>query len=93
VATFGWILATKWCRLLAPAASMSAFHHSSPIVRLGLSAAADAVVSSTWTAGAAALWNASVDDTTSTYFLATHNLTCLCKFNTNVEDLLIFMKF
>jgi hypothetical protein len=48
--------------------------------------------SSTWRAGIAALWNASVDGTALTYFLATHSKTSLCKFDPNIEDFLIFMK-
>jgi hypothetical protein len=41
----------------------------------GLLATVDAMGSSTWRAGAAAFWNASVDDTTSNYLLATHGKT------------------
>jgi hypothetical protein len=48
--------------------------------------------SSTWRAGIAALWNASVDGTALTYFLATHSKTSLCKFDPNIGDFLIFMK-
>jgi hypothetical protein len=66
-----------WSRLLASApivVSSSAWRPSSPIDGSGL-LADDAIVGiSTWRAGAAALWIASVEDTTaSTYdFHATH---------------------
>jgi hypothetical protein len=50
---------------------------------------ADAVGSSTWTVGIVGLWNASVDNTASTYFLATHSKTSLCKFDPKIEGLSI----
>jgi hypothetical protein len=77
---------------LGPAASRSVFQHSSPTAGSELLAVADVMDTSTWRAGAAALWNASVDDTTSTYFLITHDKISLWKFDPNVDDLLIFMK-
>jgi hypothetical protein len=58
-----------------------------------LLAAADTMGTSTWRASATTLWNASTDDIALTYFLATHDKTSLYKFDPNVDDLLIFMKF
>jgi hypothetical protein len=84
------ILAAIGCNLLALAALKSVFQHYSPTVRSGLLAVVDVVGSSTWKASAATVWNASVDDTASTYFLTTHSKTSLCKFDPNVVDLLIF---
>jgi hypothetical protein len=89
------LLAAFRSRLMAPsptAISRSVFRHSFPTAGLGLLVLANAMDNSTWRAGIAALWNASVDDTASTYFLATHGKTSLCKFNPNIEYLLIFMK-
>jgi hypothetical protein len=78
----GRILATFRSRLLASAPtaiSRSAWRHSSPTDGSGVLADADTVGISTWRAGAAALWIASVEDTTaSTYdFHATHGKTNL----------------
>jgi hypothetical protein len=92
---FDRLQAANRSRLLAPsptAVSRTLLWHSSPTVRSGLLAVADAVGSSTYRAGTVALWNAYVDYTASTYFLATHDKTSLCKFNPNIEDLLIFIK-
>jgi hypothetical protein len=93
---FGKLLTITWSWLLAPSPtviSKSIFQHSPPpTVRTGLLAITDDVGMSPWREGAAALWNASMDDITSTYFLTTHNKTSLCKFDPNIEDLLIFMK-
>jgi hypothetical protein len=72
--------------------SRSVFHHSSPTVGSGLLVVADVVGSSTWRAGVVALWNASVDDTASTYFVATHSKIWFCKLDSNIDDLLFFMK-
>jgi hypothetical protein len=74
------------------AVSSSVFQHSSPTVGSGLLATADAMGNSTWRVGIITLCNASVEDIVSTYFLATHGKTNLCKFNPNIDDLLIFMK-
>jgi hypothetical protein len=76
------ILAAYMSRLLASSpivVSKLDFQHSSSIDGLGLLAVTNAMVRSTWRAGIAALWNASVDDTASTYFHATHRKTGLCK--------------
>jgi hypothetical protein len=62
-----------------------------PTTGPGLLAIADAMGSFTWRAGATTHWIASMDDTTSTYFLATHGKTSLCKFDLNIEDLLCFI--
>jgi hypothetical protein len=55
------------------------FRYSSPTDGLGLLDIVDAMENSTWRAGVTTLWNASVDDTASTYFHATHDNTRLCK--------------
>jgi hypothetical protein len=89
------LLATDSSRLLVPspiAASWSTFRHSSLTPESRLLVVADAMGNSTWRAGTATLWNASVVDTASIYFLDTHGKTNLCKFDPNIEDLLIFMK-
>jgi hypothetical protein len=91
----GRLLAANRSRLLVPSpivVSRSVFWHSSPTPRLGLLVVTDDVGSSTWRVGVVTLWNASVDDAASTYFLATRGKTSLCKFDPNIEDLLIFMK-
>jgi hypothetical protein len=81
--TFGWILDTYRSRLLASCptdVSKSAFRHSSPTDGSGVLIVADAVGSSTWRVGVAALWIAYVEDTASTYdFHATHGKTSLCQ--------------
>jgi hypothetical protein len=59
--------------------SRSSFRHSSPIAGSGLLAITDAMGSSTRRVGVTALWKAFMDDTTSTYFHATHSKTNLCK--------------
>jgi hypothetical protein len=64
-----------------------------PTIGSGLLAVVDTGASFTWRAGAIALWNASMDGTVLTYLLATHRKTGLCKFDPNIEDLLIFMKY
>jgi hypothetical protein len=92
VITSDRLLAAIGCRLLAPIVSRSFFQHSSSIVGSGLLATVNVVGSSSWMASATALWNASVDDTASTYLLATHGKTSLCKFDPNKVNLLIFMK-
>jgi hypothetical protein len=70
------ILVTFMSRLLVSypiAVSRSAFRHSSPTDGSGVLVITDVMGSSTWRAGAAALWIASVEDTTLTYdILATH---------------------
>jgi hypothetical protein len=77
------ILAAYRSRLLASsptAVSRSALWHSSPIDGSGVLAIADAVGSSTWRAGAAALWITSMKNTAWTYdFHATHGKTSLYK--------------
>jgi hypothetical protein len=91
----GRLLAAFRSRLLAPsltAVSNSVFCHSSLTTESGLLVVVDIVGSSTWSAGATALWNASMYDTASTYFLATHGKRSLCKFDPNIGDLSIFMK-
>jgi hypothetical protein len=45
---------------------------------------------STWKASTAALWNAAVDDTALTYFHTINGKTSLCKFDPNVDVMLIF---
>jgi hypothetical protein len=95
VTASGKILATFRSGLLVPSPttiSRSAFRHSSPTDGPGLLADADAMGSSTRRVGATTLWNTSVNDTALTYFHATHGKTSLCKFDPNIEDLLIFMK-
>jgi hypothetical protein len=87
-----WILSVTGCRLMVPAASRSVFQHSSPTTGSGLLVITNAVGSSTWRADVTTLWNASMDETASTYFLGTHGKTTLCKFDPNVIDLLFFMK-
>jgi hypothetical protein len=89
---FGRHLADTGCMLLALATSRSVFQHSSRTSGLGLLAAIDIMGSFTWRTGAATLLNASVDDTTSIYFLATHGKTISYKFDSNIVDLLFFMK-
>jgi hypothetical protein len=92
-------------RLLASpppiAVSRSAFWHSSPTDGSGLLAITDAVGSSTWRAGAAILWIASVGDTASTYdFHVTDGKTILCKNRLHVftwlfhiPNMLIYLSF
>jgi hypothetical protein len=87
-----WILPAIRCKLLAPATPRSIFEHSSLTTGSELLAAANVMGTSTWRAGATSLWNASVDDIPSTYFLTTHGKTSLCKFNPNIDELLIFIK-
>jgi hypothetical protein len=77
------ILSAYRSRLLASsptAISRSTFRHSSRTDGSGVLVVANAVRSSTWRAGAATLWIASVEDTASTYdFHTTYGKTSLCK--------------
>jgi hypothetical protein len=87
----GRILAAFRSRLIASSPTTiyrSPFCYSSPTYGSGLLAVDDAVVRSTWRAGAVTIWNTFVDDTASTYFHATHGKTRLCKTRLHMYTLL-----